>query len=244
MYNKGSTLPIILAAGAILGLMTLSNVLFSIPSSREATMYIAPSELTAVPGDLFSVTIDVTSGLPVNAFTGVVRFNTDILSVDKIDYNTSIADLWTEEPWFNQGAGSVQFTGGTTRPSGFRGTGTLITITFKAVATGDAELGLHEARILQHDGLGTDTPLGEPIDTIFTVVPESLHAIVTPDTSADITVIKTFAPSDLNRDGKISFQDISIFMMYLATGDQAGDVSGDGRVNTTDLSIVLDARNR
>jgi hypothetical protein len=235
-------MPFTLVASAVIGLMALAGVFVSNFSSREAAMTLDPTELAAVPGEAFTVSVLVSSAIPVNAFTGMVTFDHTVLSIEKIDYNTSIADLWTEEPWFSQGDGTINFTGGTTHPGGFTGTGALVVITFKATAPGDAKLVLQNARILQHDGLGTDVSLATPIDTAFTVTPASLTTITSRNSTSEITVTPPVIPTDLNQDGKTTLADISIFMLYLATGDTRGDITRDGHINTTDLSILLDAR--
>lgn len=243
-HQHGSILPVTLIASAVVGLLAMSGLLLSTPSSGEATMYLEPAALTAVPEDRLVVTLTVESKLPVNAFTGKIVFNQNVLAVEKIDYNTSIADLWAQEPWFNKGDGSLIFTGGTTKRGGFTGTGSLITITFRAMAPGDAQLSLLEARILQHDGLGTDAPLSAPIDTVFIIVPPALSTITPRDTAINLAV-QTKQPSpDLNEDGIITIRDLSIFMMYLATSDIRGDVSHDSRVTMTDASIMLEAISR
>lgn len=241
-YTRGSILPLTLMASVILGFATLSTVMLTNFSSREAAMTIDPIELTTVPGQTFTVSVLVSSALPVNAFTGMVTFDHVVLSVEAISYNTSIADLWTEEPWFSQGDGTINFTGGTTRSGGFTGTGGLITVTFRALTAGPAHLTLQNARILQHDGFGTDVPLSAPIDTVFTVIPETLHSVASHDSAAVVTIAPTYSPTDLNHDGHTSLGDISVFMLYLATQDKQGDVSGDGYVTTKDLSLILAAR--
>ena len=242
--THGHIIVLTLIASALVGCMAIASVYVSNFSSREAAMTLDPLELVAVPGDTFTVSVLVSSGIPVNAFTGMVTFEHEVLSIEKIDYNTSIADLWTEEPWFSQGDGTVNFTGGTTRPGGFTGTGALVTITFKALTPGDAKLVLGNARILQHDGLGTDVPLSSPIETAFTVTPDTLTTITSQPSGSVVTVTSSVSPTDLNQDGATTLADISVFMLYLATGDMRGDITGDKRINTTDLSILLDARNR
>lgn len=242
-YNRGSIMPLVLVASVLIGFATLSTVMLTNFSSREAAITIDPPELTTVPGNTFTILVLVSSALPVNAFTGMVTFDNTILAVDSISYNTSIADLWTEEPWFSQGAGTINFTGGTTHPGGFTGTGALITITFKALAPGNAKLQLHNTRVLEHDGLGTDAPLAAPIDTIFTVASSTRETeTVTAPTQTTVTVVPHFEPTDLNHDGTTSLGDISIFLLYLATLDARGDVTGDGHVNATDFSVLLNAR--
>ena len=241
--TRGSVVPLVLMASVLFGFAALSTVMLTNFSSREAAMTIDPTELTTVPGQTFTISVLVSSALPVNAFTGMVTFDHSVVAVDSISYNTSIADLWTEEPWFSQGDGTINFTGGTTHPGGFTGTGALVTVTFKAVAPGDAKLQLHDARILEHDGFGTDALLATQIDTIFTVATDTIRTSANVDTITSVTVMPTFAPTDLNRDGHVTLGDISIFLIYLATADARGDVTADGHVNATDFSVMLDARN-
>ena len=242
--NRGSIIPLALMASVLFGFATLSTLMLTNFSSREAAMTIDPTALTTIPGKTFTISVLVSSALPVNAFTGMVTFDTNVVSVDAISYNTSIADLWTEEPWFSQGAGTINFTGGTTRAGGFTGTGALLTVTFKAKKPGDAKIRLANARILEHNGLGTDAELSAPIDTLFTVATDTIDTDAVTPVATAVHVMPTFAPTDLNHDGQTTLSDVSIFLLYLTTGDKRGDVTGDGHVNGSDFSVMLHARNR
>jgi hypothetical protein len=97
-YTRGSILPLVLVASAILGFAALGTVMLTDFSSREAAMTIDPTALTTVPGDTFTISVLVSSALPVNAFTGMLTYDNTVLAVNSISYNTSIADLWTENP--------------------------------------------------------------------------------------------------------------------------------------------------
>lgn len=239
---RGTIYPLILIASAVAGLVALSGALLSTPSSREATMNIEPSNLSVKPGETFTITVTVVSNLPVNAFAGKIVFDRTVLLVEKIDYNISIADLWAEEPWYNDGDGTLSFIGGTTHPGGFSGSGSLITVTFKALAPGNANMEFVDARILQHDGKGTEATLAAPIDTIFTVVPAELSTVNPKNSIIDVQVQNPLHPTDLSGDGVTTVRDISIFMIHLATTNLRSDFNHDTKVNTTDLSILLDAR--
>lgn len=97
-----------------------------------------------------TVTFDlvVTADTSVNAFGGTLIFDESILAVEKIDYNTSIADLGAKAPWM-KGSGTISFGGGTTKPGGFVGQGTLLTITFMARTPGKAAVSVQDIQILE-----------------------------------------------------------------------------------------------
>jgi hypothetical protein len=206
-------------------------------------IYLSPNEGLLVSGENFIVTVKVDADIPVNVFSGLIEFNNQTLAVEKIDYNTSIADLWAVEPWYNNGAGTLEFAGGATKSGGFMGSDTLITITFKAIGTGEAKLLLSEARILQHDGLGTDVSLVDnPIDALFTVAPQALEEMTVaknePATS-QVRVVDQIPSTDLNNDGQQNFTDMSIFMTYFGQQDKRVDFNVDGKVGLADLSIIM-----
>lgn len=245
-FERGTIVPTVLVASLILGLITVFGVM-AIPYQNDtpANMRIYPTKSVIGVGDTFVVRIIVDSTIPVNAFGGELLFNHETLSVESIDYNTSVADLWAEKPWYSNGEGTINFAGGTTRKGGFTGSETLMSITFKTIGPGAGTLSLKDAKILQHDGFGTEAPLPVPVDALFTVEQtasssESEIAIPEPH-STSYTVVKDPPSTDLNGDGKQSIADISIFMLKMASNDPRYDFNLDGTVNTKDLSIILNA---
>ncbi len=241
---KGIILPAALLASAILSLLALTGI-YLIPGDQPAPidMYIEGAKKTIVVGDSFPVSVVTTSDTPVNVFTGTVMFDPEVLEVSEINYNTTIIDLWTEKPWFVNGDGTVHFAGGTTDTGGFVGTASILTITFTAKAPGEAELFIDNARVLEHNGLGTDAELTNAPELIFSVSNETASDTVFVEKTTDpvsISVIESPRTADINDDGKVTFADISVFMVYLATQDMRADLDADGKVNTADLSIILD----
>lgn len=231
----------LMVAGVIAGVVSASVLLASL-SGSPSSMFVQPLHGTTTSGETFLVTIDVAATVPVNVFKGLMRFDASKLHIEKIDYNTSIADLWAEEPWYSNGDGTLSFIGGTTRPGGFQGEGSLISITFKSIAPGAATIRLENVRILQHDGLGTDARVAPPIDALFTVAPEVLDAQTVKteiSTDNDITILRVGQTTDLNSDGVQNIIDISIFMRHLTSQNTRSDFNGDGIVTTKDLSIIL-----
>lgn len=235
---SGYALPATLVAGAIFGLLTLSSIIM-IPEATPpiASMSIDPTDLTIKPAEEFKIDVIVNSIEPVNAFSGVLKFDEKVLKVSRIDYNTSIADLWAQEPWFNKGEGTISFAGGSTRTGGFIGTGSLVTVYFTGISPETTNLKLIEPRILKHDGLGTDIPFNQPIDAVFTINPDKQEVI------SSLKVVREMAANtDLNNDGKTTIADISVFMLAITTGDIKADFNHDGKVTMADFSILLNNR--
>ena len=234
-----------LVAGAILAVLSLAGTLvLPLTPVEWADMRIEPLQGHVKVGDIFTIDIIVSARTPVNVFKGEVFFDPTKLIVDSIDYNTSVADLWVELPWYENGEGTMNFAGGTTQKGGFQGTGSLITIRFRTLAEGDTSLRLEGARILEHDGLGTDVALNEPLDAIFTVeesVIESQTVAKPEPISVALDVVRIPPTTDLNGDGRQSIGDISIFMLNMFGNDTRFDFNLDGVVNGKDLSILMSA---
>ena len=242
-FRKGTILPHVLVANVIIGLLAITGM-YLLPNNESTSLSLIPTTFVSQPGDTFTVQVLTTSDIPVNVFKGTVRFNEKVLAVADINYNTSLANLWAEEPWYKNGEGTIGFAGGTTRPGGFTGTENLLTITFKALETGDGDLVLVDTQILMHDGLGTEAPLTDYIDTLFLVASSTTDTQVEHKTKslADVTVTETKPQPDLNSDGKVNMIDVSLFLLYLPVNNSKGDLNNDGKVNNADLSIILGAR--
>ncbi len=245
VFNReGAIIQGALVASAVFAFLSIVGFLFMpIVSEPQADMRIEPNIGIVKVGDTFVVRVLVSAQVLVNVFKGEIRFDPTILAVESIDYNTSIADLWAEKPWYENGAGTINFIGGTTR-GGFLGTGELITITFRAHSEGRAIVRTEGTRILEHDGLGTDAVVKEPIDALFTVEEAVLQkqTIASPKTTtATIAVINELPSTDLNHDGKQTIADVSIFMLNMLGDDARFDLNGDGSVDTKDLSVVMSA---
>lgn len=240
----GNILPATLLASALVGFLTVASLLvLPFESGVVADMRLSPSSKTVTKGEQFVVEVIVESHIPVNVFAGELSFDTDTLHVESIDYNTSIADLWAEEPWYSNGDGTLTFAGGTTRPGGFTGVDSLISITFSAQKEGAGSLAIRNAHILQHDGLGTEATLASPIDALFTVeampVRQKENLVQQSTAPATYAVIKTPPTTDLNSDGKQSIADVSILMLNMGTNDMRFDFNLDGKVNLKDFNILL-----
>lgn len=228
------TLPRILIAGSLAALVGLPGVFFGVTTEQSNTeMRLETSAKVVRVGDTFTTKIIVSSQQATNVYAGQVRFDPAKLVVDSINYNTSIADLWVEEPWYVDGDGTITFAGGTTRHNGFVGSDTLLTVTFRAIAHGTQTVWLSNERILLHDGFGTDAVLADTVAAVVSV--ES--SIVEQTEQSRLVIVDSVTSADLNGDGEITIRDTSIFMQDLATQSKRSDFNGDGRVTLADYSI-------
>jgi hypothetical protein len=240
LSTRGSIIPNALIASAIIGFASLASVLFVPKEPNTGTsLYIEPTELVIEKDTEFTIDIIVESDEAVNAFAGVLKFDEAVLQVTRIDYNTSIADLWTQEPWFTKGDGTITFAGGTTRRGGFTGKGSLVTVTFTGRSASATALSLTGTRVLKHDGLGTDAQLRTSLDALFTIKQVPSSGDIISQSKPEEIILAT----DLNNDGATTIADVSIFMLQLAGQNMRSDFNNDKKVNAADLSILLDARN-
>jgi hypothetical protein len=236
----------LLVGSVILGLFGVYTLLFKDHNPVATQMKIFPLQATLSITDEVTLAVVVESNIAVNAFSGQVSYDPKILTVSKIEYNDSIANLWVEEPWYSAGEGKINFAGGTTKPGGFTGEGNLLEITFKPLIHGKATVKLSESHIFAHDGFGTESILPTPIDTLFTI--EALETQANNLTKRDdvisaVEIVPERLSFDLNQDQIVSFIDVSIFMLHIFSKDAKYDFNTDGVVDLKDLSLLMAARN-
>lgn len=207
-----------------------------ISDQRPADMRIEPIDATITIGEPITLAIVVESNQPANAFTGELVFDNTHFVVEDIRYNTSIADLWAAEPWYNRSENSIYFAGGTTKPGGFIGTGVLLQVTLRALETGDTALALSQVRILAHDGLGSDLAVQTSIDAVFTATGAVNETYIEPVSKPGVvSIVPDGQDLDINGDGKLSFQDISVLLLQLNSNDLRYDFNGDGIIDWSDV---------
>lgn len=126
-------------------------------AASGVTMSFSPSNLTVKAGSEFTVTITLAATETADAFNAAeatLNFPASKLQVVSLSKTGSVFGLWPEEPSFNNSTGTIRFAGG--RSSGFRGTGTALSVRFKTLAVGDARITLGAGSVLAHDGQGTN----------------------------------------------------------------------------------------
>ncbi len=232
------SIPITFAA-LIGGASLMAAIMVAVSSTETTNMSLVPAVEKIAIGESVDIDVVISSEVPVNAFTGEVLFDKNVFTVESISYNTEVADLWVTEPWYSKADNTVYFAGGTTKSGGFVGKDNLLTITLKASNSGYVMTKLKNHRILLHDGFGTDATLPASADVLL--------SFYTPDESKPVATtwvqVGEAKPStDLNNDGKQSLADIAIMMLHIGGNNKRYDFNQDGLVNTTDFSILMNAK--
>ncbi len=123
----------------------------------ESGMFFNPTSGNFKIGDLITVSVLLDSTkVPINAMEGEIVFPTDKLEVKSISTADSINTLWIPvNPYLSTTTNTIIFSGGMLNP-GFLGIGgNILTLVFRAKASGVANLKFIDASMLADDGLGT-----------------------------------------------------------------------------------------
>lgn len=148
--------------GRYLASIVLCAALFLVPGSASAATFgVSPSVASRSVGDSFTATVFVSSpDQSVNAVSGVLSFNPSLLEVASVSKANSVLGLWVQDPVFSNAQGTVSFEGVILNP-GFQGAqGTVLSVTFRAKASGTATVGVTTGSILANDGQGTNVATG------------------------------------------------------------------------------------
>lgn len=131
------------------------NVFTNSVSAAGASLYLAPSTGTYVIDGEFTVSVKLnTGGQVVNAAEGALSYDTAFLEAISINRNGAVFSLWTTEPVAS--AGNIRFGGGVPMP-GYNGTnGHVLSVKFKAKASGVAQVYFTSGAVLANDGKGTN----------------------------------------------------------------------------------------
>ncbi|MBI5421315.1 MAG: hypothetical protein HZA35_03325 [Parcubacteria group bacterium] len=145
MYKKFFILVFLLAISCVGTVYAAEGVALSL-SPASGSYYV---------GDTISLKIFVTSpSREINAISGVVSYPKDLLSPMAVSKMGSLVSLWPEEPSFS--SEGVRFGGVIFNPV-FKGeNGTVLTVKFKAKASGEALLNIASGSVLANDGNGTE----------------------------------------------------------------------------------------
>ena len=130
--------------------------LFAFPlQGLAADLTLSPASSTASVGDTFTIKVMIDPGTDsVNAADGQVTYDKDLLSLESFSKDGSVFSLWTSEPSADKSAGTLDFSGGT--PSAFSTAGMVLSIKFKALKEGTANVSFTKGSVLAADGKGTD----------------------------------------------------------------------------------------
>ena len=113
--------------------------------ANAANLSISPSSGTYMVGETITVRAVISGDVPLNAISGSILFPTGIFSIQSVSKNTSILNFWVTEPSFGKGSGVVRFEGVVL--GGFQGsTGTIVTISLKALKTGSGTISFQNGK--------------------------------------------------------------------------------------------------
>lgn len=126
----------------------------------RAQIFTTPHQGEFLIGSTFEVPIYInTEGNNINAVNVKLVFDPSRLSVIKSSGGTSILGIWVEPPSYDNKKGTVSFVG--LVPEGIvTSSGLISTITFKAIATGEARVNITDYSSANlNDGLGSNVKL-------------------------------------------------------------------------------------
>jgi hypothetical protein len=124
-----------------------------------AILSIGPASDTVAAGDLVKARIIVSSDVALNAVSGHIAFPTNLFTIESVSKAGSILNFWVTEPSFSNSTGVVNFEG--VALGGFQGgTGTVLTVTLRALKPGSGSAAFQSGQILANDGQGTDITSG------------------------------------------------------------------------------------
>jgi hypothetical protein len=123
--------------------------------ASAANLSVSPSSNTVTVGSRLTLKIIASGDVSFNAVSGVVSFPTSIFTIESVSKTSSILNFWVTEPTISKSVGTVKFEG--VSLGGFQGTsGTVVTVTLKAIKVGTGKVTFQSGQILANDGEGTD----------------------------------------------------------------------------------------
>jgi hypothetical protein len=196
-------------------------------STTVASVVVSSSVQTVTPGEIFYLTVTVSTPVSINAVDIVVDYPEDKMELETIDTGPSVITLWTRAPYDENG--KIYFQGGTYR-RGFIGEHTIARVRMKARVAGEALISVPTVSLVAGDGRGSAVAVEEPADTRVSISDE----VDTLVARANVSIV-----TDVDGNGVVDIKDVSAFMSAWFTRGQTFDFNGDGRMTFRDFSIVL-----
>lgn len=236
----------IIAGHGIIIVAVLMSTSFLFDTSTTTVIFFTPEiSGTLRPDEITKIDVNLNTNVPIDATGATIKFSQDLFTVVGISKEKSFFDLWTEETTIREGLGEIVFSGGTTARTGHVGTGTIMTLTLKAKKEGDAMLSFDNVRVFPHDGTGRPVKhearsLAYTIATTQATGGTAPQQGVEPSQQAQTESKVSKPEADLTGDGKVTISDLSILMVgILSSYNPRYDFNTDGNVSLTDLSILL-----
>ena len=174
-----------------LGLALIFSCIFPLPSkvlaAPQAALFLNPGSGTFLVGSTFdlSVILDTKSN-SINTAEIEILFPSDKIQLASPSVGQSIIQLWPAPPSFSNSEGKIYFVGGIPSPGIVTSNGVILTLKFRVVSPGDAEIKFgSRTGILANDGRGTDI-LGQKPSAFFKfLIPPPLGPAITSPTHPD-----------------------------------------------------------
>lgn len=217
-----------LLALTVAGLLTAANL-----SSPSSTVFLTSPNSIAVVGEQFYLDVRVGTNREVNTVAMDIMYPDDRLTINQLRDGESVLSIWTETPRANDGV--ITLSGGTFR-RGFTGEHRIIRIAATPIKAGEVTLQPGNVQLLVGDGTGDQLTLDAEQIKPFTIRVVDRDAL-----SSELSGVLTDGGirGDLTGDGRVTMQDISIFMSAWTAGSPVYDFTGDGRMTFRDFSVLL-----
>lgn len=216
-------------AGLPIVALLASSLSFSQDPGEDLCITAQNSRYVTV-GEQAIVRVIANADEPINTVSGTIRIPAPLLEVGAVTPTPSILDLWAEAPTVAENGALLRFSGGTTRPGGFTGTGTVITFTVTPLTPGEATIRFEEAHMFAHNGTGQEVSCAMGPMTFFVRDAARPSPDVNDDARVDIFDLGTLSARmflaydrryDLNTDGKVGIDDLVLALRYVRSGNGA-----------------------
>lgn len=201
----------------------------------ESALYLTTDSETVVVGERFFIDVMVDASTAVNAVDVDISFPSEQLSIAALRDGESVLTIWTEPPSVEGDV--ISISGGTFR-RGFSGEHRILSITAVATEPGVLRLEPQSVTLLAGDGSGDDVTIDAKEQT-----PLRLYAVAPGDARANQAAAGDPSgesrPTHLTGQGRVTMQDISVFMSAWNNRSPVYDFTGDGRMTFRDFSILL-----
>lgn len=148
----------------VFGFVLTAVIVAASPVQAAGSLFLAPNVGSYGVGSTITMRVVIgTGGQAINSAQANISYDTSLLTVTSVTRSGSIFTLWPSEPQASNGI--VSFSGGLPTP-GYTGSGgLLITVTFRAAATGTATVKVVSGKVLLNDGQGTNVLTGYGLAT-------------------------------------------------------------------------------
>jgi len=136
--------------------------LFTYQYTEAASLKMSASLQSMNVGGTNTIFVFVDSqGMAINNAEGTISFPAEFFDVTSVSKDSSVFNLWVEEPSFSNLTGLISFNGGVPTP-GFSGAqGRVLSFIVRAKKAGQANVSFLSASVRANDGLGTDVLTGK-----------------------------------------------------------------------------------